>query len=88
MQGVLEDLAEEGLVRRVHGRGYFVADDARDVLASSGDGLTASRPDGEGAIEHRVEAVEMDISELYAKLGYKQPSHQHGGRKARHEQVG
>jgi DNA-binding GntR family transcriptional regulator len=78
VRAALNMLADEGLVETIPGKGTFVLDAPRE----------APPVDQSAAIEQRVTAAEMDISELYAKLGYKQPSHQRNGRRARHEQAG
>lgn len=78
MRSALALLAEEGLTETIPGKGTFVLDGPPEPV----------QPASTDVIEHRLEAAEMDLMELYAKLGYEQPSHQRNGRKARHEQAG
>lgn len=72
-------LRNEGLIQSAQGSGKF-------VIALPG----ATPEPGDDEIGHRLDAAEMDIRELFAKLGYPQPSHQQGanGRKARHDRTG
>jgi DNA-binding GntR family transcriptional regulator len=71
VDSALDVLRREGLIETVQGSGTFVRK-APDP-----------EPDTQDAVERRVEAAEMDIMELYAKLGFEQPSHQQNGKKAR-----
>jgi DNA-binding GntR family transcriptional regulator len=58
MQGILVTLAAEGIVRREHGIGYFVADNARAVLnGETGSGLAAD-----------VRKLQEDVADLKADV--------------------
>jgi DNA-binding GntR family transcriptional regulator len=80
MRAALAVLSAEGLAETIPGKGTFV------LAGVPGAGLQ----DGQDAIARRVEAAEVDIMELYAKLGYEQPSHQQdaGSGKERREHAG
>lgn len=73
----LDELRRAGLVETRHGAGTFVLEPA---------------PAGEPApdeIVKRLDAVEADIMELYARLGYEHRGQRERGEgKARHEQAG
>jgi DNA-binding GntR family transcriptional regulator len=75
MRAALVILSDEGLVQTVPGKGTFVLSDE-----PRGDSLPG--------ILRRLEALEVDVMELYMRRGEDQPSHQKNGRKARHEQLG
>lgn len=81
IRAALVVLADEGLVETIPGKGTF-------VLAAPG--WPAGRPGPQDdAVLQRLEAVEVDIMELYARLGYEHRSQQgQRDRKARHEQAG
>ena len=77
MRKALEILSAEGVAASRQGRGTFVLDEAPAAVANV----------GQGELRREVEALQVDVMELYAKLGYEQPSHQQDG-KARHEDAG
>ena len=97
---VLQVLRSEGRIETVQGAGTFIRDpgaperspefrelEPRIAAVEAGD-------DREGLwreierLRREVEALQVDVMELYAKLGYEQPSHEQDGRKARHEDAG
>lgn len=77
MQGVLSDLAAEGIVRRDHGVGYFVS--AVPDSAEPGDGLAAEV----ARLRSRVSDLEVDVMDLYSTLGYEHPSQRQEERRER-----
>lgn len=76
MRAALGMLSDEGLIETIHGKGTFVLT-RRAVI-----------PDGQDALRREVEALQVDVMELYAKLGYEQPSHQQDTPEGRDEQAG
>jgi len=76
MRAALMVLSDEGLVETIPGKGTFV--------------LTPPAPRGDTseAILRRLEALEVDVMELYMRRGEDQPSRQQNGRKAPREQTG
>lgn len=75
MQGVLSDLAAEGIVRKDHGVGYFV------IGAPDQPGPAP----GYAALEKRVEALEVGLMEVRMQRSLNPRSQD---RKARNEQAG
>ena len=79
MRAALGVLSDEGLVETIPGKGTFVLGGARAAAARE--------QQGNAALEQRVEALEVDMIELYSKLGWPRPGQRGGGRKARREQA-
>jgi DNA-binding GntR family transcriptional regulator len=64
MQGILVTLAGEGLVRREHGIGYFVADNAVAVInGETGGGLAAAVR----KLQEDVAGLKADVTELQSQ---------------------
>jgi DNA-binding GntR family transcriptional regulator len=95
---VLQVLRSEGRIETVQGAGTFIRDPGEPErspeffeldqrIAAETDGQDALRREIE-RLRREVEALQVDVMELYAKLGYEQPSHEQDGRKARHEDAG
>ena len=77
VRAALKILGDEGLVKTTPGKGSFV----------QAAGRATGPQDGQDGLRREVEALQVDVMELYAKLGYEQPSHQQDGRR-RHEDAG
>lgn len=71
VERAIDDLRREGRVETMHGAGTF--------LRTPPEPEDDSRDD----IARRLAANEVDIMELYTKLGYEQPSHRQDGKKGR-----
>ena len=78
MRKAMEILAAEGVAASRQGRGTFVLDGGRKPAGSS----------DYSAVTGRIEALEADVMELYAKLGFPQPSHQQDQGRERDEHAG
>jgi DNA-binding GntR family transcriptional regulator len=75
IERAIDELRREGRVETVHGSGTFVR--------------TPPAADSVAALRRDMDALQIDVMELYAKLAYEQPSHQHDSDgKARHERTG
>ena len=96
----LEELRKAGLAETIQGSGTFVRDpgaperspefrelEPRIAAVEAGDEREVLRREIE-RLRREVEAIQVDVMELYAKLGYEQPSHEQDGRKVRHEDAG
>lgn len=70
-------LADEGLVRAHSTLGTYVMRSAPEAGPAAGD-----------ALRRDVDALQVDVMELYTKFGFEQPSHQQDRRQAKHEHTG
>jgi GntR family transcriptional regulator len=75
----LRVLADEGRIQAHSTLGTYVMRQEAPPGAEAGD------PD---ALRRQVDALQVDVMELYARLGYDQPSHHQNGREARREDAG
>jgi DNA-binding GntR family transcriptional regulator len=69
MQGILSDLAREGIVRREHGVGYFVAEDGAAIIAEQREAELAAqvRKLRQELADFKAE-TKADVGKLKAKL--------------------
>lgn len=65
MQGILSDLAREGVIRREHGVGYFVAKDGAGIIAEQREAELAAKV---RKLETRQDALEAEFARVKATV--------------------
>jgi DNA-binding GntR family transcriptional regulator len=70
MSDVLSEMSAEGLIRREHGVGYFVAGDAAVLIEQQ----RAQQANGDvSALAAQVRDMDYRITEIYQRLGWEVP---------------